>query len=105
MEETIALLRDDIKRGTIRENILTENLLKEQNNNNGDGVVSELLLQRLKEMNGLLTENSKENCQMAETVHILTEERRSLQNRIVELESQNNSLSRYDHEERVCLFI
>lgn len=85
--ETIRALRNDIDRGTKRETKLAEALLKESDS--GDSV-PEQFMQKLKEINKSLADNVRENHQMAETLHVLTEERRALQNKIAELENNGN---------------
>lgn len=85
--ETIRALRNDIDRGTKRETKLAEALLKESDSNDS---VPEQFMQKLKEINKSLADNVRENHQMAETLHVLTEERRALQAKISELESNTN---------------
>lgn len=99
LNETVYLLRNDIERGAQREAKLAEALARETS---GDGQVPQVFMQKLKETNNLLLENAKENRQMADTLQFLTQERRALQNRIVELESGINATSgpRNDLEER-----
>lgn len=93
--ETIRILRTDIDKGSRRETKLAEALLKESSDS-GESVQSEQFMQKLKEINKSLSDNVRENHQMAETLHILTEERRALQHRIAELES-NSNLVQYQH--------
>lgn len=66
---------------------------------------SDKFMEKLREINKTISENVRENHQMAETLHMLTEERRILQQRIAELESSNNlifhhSQNNHDLEER-----
>jgi golgin subfamily B member 1 len=98
--ETIRALRNDIDRGTKRETKLAEALLKES-----DESVPEQFMQKLKEINKSLADNVRENHQLAETLHVLTEERRALQQKIAELENNGNlmhykSNNNQDLEER-----
>lgn len=75
LNQTIATLRSDIERNAQRESKLLEALAS----SGGDAAVPEQFMQKLKEINYMLTENTKENRQMAETIKYLTEERRTLQ--------------------------
>lgn len=100
--DTIRVLRNDIDRGTKRETKLAEALLKESDSTDS---VPEQFMQKLKEINKSLADNVRENHQMADTLHILTEERRALQQKIAELESSNNvvhyqNYNNHDLEER-----
>lgn len=99
--DTIRALRNDIDRGTKRETKLAEALLKESDSTE---TVPEQFMQKLKEINKSLADNVRENHQMAETLHVLTEERRALQNKIAELESNTNIVhyhnNNHDLEER-----
>lgn len=102
--ETIRVLRDEVDRGVKRETKLASALLKESSDSGDSDSVPEQFLQKLKEINKSLADNVRENHQMAETLQILTEERRSLQHRIAELEN-NQGLVHYtsnnhDLEER-----
>lgn len=100
--ETIRALRNDIDRGTKRETKLADALLKESDSADS---VPEQFMQKLKEINKSLADNVRENHQMAETLHVLTEERRSLQLKIAELENNGNvthyqNYNSHDLEER-----
>lgn len=100
--ETIRALRNDIDRGTKRETKLAEALLKESDSVDS---VPEQFMQKLKEINKSLADNVRENHQMAETLHVLTEERRALQQKISELENsgqmvQYQNQNNQDLEER-----
>lgn len=92
--ETIRALRNDIDRGTKRETKLAEALLKESDSADS---VPEQFMQKLKEINKSLADNVRENHQMAETLHVLTEERRSLQQKIAELENSGH-LAHYQNQ-------
>uniref|UniRef100_A0A336KVR5 CSON000948 protein n=1 Tax=Culicoides sonorensis TaxID=179676 RepID=A0A336KVR5_CULSO len=95
--ETIARLKQDIERGAQREAKYAEALSQA----NLDCAVPEQFMEKLREMNRLLTENAKENRQLVETMQILSEERRDLQKRIIELEQDGaNFYPRSDLEER-----
>lgn len=95
--ETIARLKQDIERGAQREAKYAEALSQ----SNLDCAVPEQFMEKLREMNRLLTENAKENRQLVETMQILSEERRELQKRIVELEQDGaNFYPKSDLEER-----
>lgn len=91
--ETIRALRNDIDRGTKRETKLAEALLKESDSTES---VPEQFMQKLKEINKSLADNVRENHQLAETLQVLTEERRALQQKIADLES-NSSLAHYQN--------
>ena len=91
--ETIRALRNDIDRGTKRETKLAEALLKESDSVES---VPEQFMQKLKEINKSLSDNVRENHQMAETLQILTEERRALQQKIADLES-NGAIAHYQN--------
>lgn len=99
--DTIRVLRNDIDRGSRRENKLAEALLKESDSEKDS--VPEQFMQKLKEINKSLGDNVRENHQMAETLQMLTEERRALQQKIADLESNNNLAhyhSNHDLEDR-----
>uniref|UniRef100_A0A1A9WE87 Pericentrin/AKAP-450 centrosomal targeting domain-containing protein n=1 Tax=Glossina brevipalpis TaxID=37001 RepID=A0A1A9WE87_9MUSC len=104
LKNTICQLRYDIERSAQREAKLTEALANADANlanHDGSQAVPEQFLQKMKEINALLAENTRENKQMAETVHYLVEERRQLQRKCDELESQvNNTANVNDLEER-----
>lgn len=92
--ETIRALRNDVDRGTRRETKLAEALLKESDSVDS---VPEQFMQRLKEINKSLADNVRENHQMAETLQLLTEERRGLQQKIAELESKGQLVQFQNH--------
>ncbi|XP_063695962.1 A-kinase anchor protein 9 isoform X2 [Culicoides brevitarsis] len=94
--DTIARLKQDIERGAQREAKYAEALSQA----NLETVVPEQFMEKLREMTRLLTENAKENRQLVDTMQILSEERRELQKRIMELESDGNFYPRTDLEER-----
>lgn len=92
--ETVRALRNDIDRGTKRETKLAEALLKESDSTDS---VPEQFMQKLKEINKSLADNVRENHQMAETLQMLTEERRALQQKISDLESSGNLVHYQNH--------
>ena len=103
MMDTIRVLRNDIDRGTRRETKLAEALLKESNDSTDS--VPEQFMQKLKEINKNLADNVRENHQMAETLHLLTDERRALQQKIADLEGNTHMVhyqnyNQHDLEER-----
>lgn len=93
--ETIRALRNDVDRGSKRETKLAEALLKE--NDGQCDSVPEQFMQKLKEINKSLSDNVRENHQLAETLSILTEERRALQQKIADLENAGNMVH-YHHQ-------
>ncbi|KAG4070360.1 hypothetical protein HA402_006502 [Bradysia odoriphaga] len=95
--DKVSVLRGDIERSARREAQLTDALVKEQS---GDGIVPKQFLQKLNNMNSLIVDNTKENRQMGETLQILTEERRALQQRVADLEMRNRAFNREELEER-----
>lgn len=95
--DKVATLRGDIERSARREAQLTDALVKEQS---GDGIVPKQFLQKLNNMNSLIVDNTKENRQMGETLQLLTEERRALQQRVADLELRNRAFNREELEER-----
>lgn len=95
--DKVAILRGDIERSSRREAQLTDALVKEQS---GDGIVPKQFLQKLNNMNSLIVDNTKENRQMGETLQVLTEERRALQQRVADLELRNRAFNREELEER-----
>ncbi|XP_055703878.1 pericentrin isoform X5 [Phlebotomus papatasi] len=97
--EQVNVLREDIERGAKREVKLAEALSREVSLESN---VPEQFIRKLQEMNALLSENSRENRQMAETLRQLGEEREALQKRVRDLETVTAvpNLSRDDLEER-----
>lgn len=95
--DKVSVLRGDIERSARRESQLTDALVKEQS---GDGMVPKQFLQKLNNMNSLIVDNTKENRQMGETLQVLTEERRALQQRVSDLEMRNRAFNREELEER-----
>lgn len=104
LQDRVNILQNDIERGAQREARLTETLagvagysLQNQNNAN-NALVPQQLLTKLKEMNDKLSENVRENRQLSETLQFLTDERKMLQKRVVDLEQI--SIDRNELEER-----
>ncbi|XP_073837284.1 pericentrin-like protein isoform X4 [Musca autumnalis] len=104
LTKTITQLRYDLERSAQREGKLAEALANANSQlaaREGTTSVPEQFLQKMKEINSLLAENTQENKQMAETVQYLVEERRQLQRKCEELESQlGGSASVSELEER-----
>uniref|UniRef100_A0A1B0GCZ9 Pericentrin/AKAP-450 centrosomal targeting domain-containing protein n=1 Tax=Glossina morsitans morsitans TaxID=37546 RepID=A0A1B0GCZ9_GLOMM len=105
LKNTIAQLRYDIECSAQREAKLSEALANANANlanRDGSQAVPEQFLQKMKEINALLAENTRENKQMSETVHYLVEERRQLQRKCDELESQVNGSANVSELEDRC---
>ncbi|XP_036325594.1 golgin subfamily A member 4 isoform X3 [Rhagoletis pomonella] len=85
--KSITQLRFDVERSAQREAKLAE-ALANANISAAEASVPQQFLQKMKEINALLAENTQENRQMAETVQFLVEERRQLQKKCEELEAQ-----------------
>lgn len=95
LTEVIAQLRQDIEKSAKREAKLAES------QTNLDGFVPEKLMEQFREMNRVLAQHAKENHQLVETMQIMSEERRELQRRILELEEAGAAFQpRTDLEER-----
>lgn len=88
LQERVSILQADIDRGAQREQRLTESLVAgyQQSNVISGGLMPQQLLAKLKEMNDNMSENVRENRQLSETLHLLTDERHLLQKRVHELE-------------------
>ncbi|KAL5276406.1 AKAP9 family protein [Megaselia abdita] len=80
--KSVSLLRTDVSRGAERETRLAEAVA----NASGSAQIPQKIITRMKEMNDMLSENHKENKQMADTVQFLIEERRTLQRKYDDLE-------------------
>lgn len=85
--KSVSLLRADVSRGADRETRLAEAVA----NASGSAQIPQKIITRMKEMNDMLSENHKENKQMAETVQLLIDERRTLQRKYDELEKNTTS--------------
>ncbi|KAM7357976.1 pericentrin-like protein isoform 3-T3 [Cochliomyia hominivorax] len=105
LNKTINQLRFDVERSAQREVKLAEALANANANlamREGQTSVPEQFLQKMKEINTLLAENTQENKQMAETVQYLVEERRQLQRKCEELESQLSGTANVTELEERC---
>ncbi|XP_059216948.1 golgin subfamily A member 4 isoform X9 [Stomoxys calcitrans] len=105
LNKTITQLRYDIERSAQRESKLAEALANANAQlaaREGTTSVPEQFLQKMKEINTLLAENTQENKQMAETVQYLVEERRQLQRKCEELEAQLNGSANVAELEERC---
>lgn len=95
LTDTISKLRQEIERSAQREAKLIEAQQAL------DGFVPEKLMEQFREMNRVLAQHAKENHQLVETMQIMSEERRELQRKIVELEEGGAQFHpRSDLEER-----
>ncbi|XP_058985216.1 pericentrin isoform X2 [Musca domestica] len=105
LNKTIIQLRYDLERSAQRENKLAEALANANSQlaaREGTTSVPEQFLQKMKEINTLLAENTQENKQMAETVQYLVEERRQLQRKCEELELQLGGSANVSELEERC---
>lgn len=105
LNKTITQLRFDVERSAQREVKLAEALANANANlamRDGYSTVPEQFLQKMKEFNTLLAENTQENKQMAETVQYLVEERRQLQKKCEELETQLSGTANISELEERC---
>ncbi|XP_033149655.1 rootletin isoform X3 [Drosophila busckii] len=89
LEQKIAQLRYDVTRSAQRETKLTEALAQANDRlaHSTEDTVPAQFLQKMKDINALLAENTQENRQMAETVQYLVGERIALQKKCEELGS------------------
>ncbi|XP_054734363.1 golgin subfamily A member 4 isoform X5 [Anastrepha obliqua] len=99
--KNITQLRFDVERSGHREAKLAE-ALANANMSAAEVSVPQQFLQKMKEINALLAENTQENRQMAETVQFLVEERRQLQKKCEELESQLGGTANVAELEERC---
>ncbi|XP_011188351.1 A-kinase anchor protein 9 isoform X6 [Zeugodacus cucurbitae] len=99
--KSITQLRFDMERAAQREAKLAE-ALSNANMSAAEASVPQQFLQKMKEINALLAENTQENRQMAETVQFLVEERRQLQKKCEELESQLGGTANVSELEERC---
>ncbi|TMW49586.1 hypothetical protein DOY81_005329 [Sarcophaga bullata] len=105
LNKNITQLRFDVERSAQREVKLAEALANANANlamREGQATVPEQFLQKMKEINTLLAENTQENKQMAETVQYLVEERRQLQKKCEELETQLSGTANISELEERC---
>ncbi|XP_065086318.1 golgin subfamily A member 4 isoform X3 [Ochlerotatus camptorhynchus] len=104
LHDTIRSLKLEVERRSQSESKLVEALSKENSlMEGGRGPVPEEFLTKLKDLNRMLEANARENHQQAETLRLMVEERKALQQRIQELERYNihsNHYNRDDLEER-----
>ncbi|KRF84848.1 golgin subfamily A member 4 isoform X8 [Drosophila virilis] len=87
LEQKISQLRFDVARSAQRESKLSEALVQANDRlaHSTEDTVPAQFLQKMKEINMLLAENTQENRQMAETVQYLVGERIALQKKCEEL--------------------
>ncbi|XP_064545021.1 golgin subfamily A member 4 isoform X2 [Drosophila montana] len=87
LEQKISQLRFDVARSAQRESKLSEALVQANDRlaHSTEDTVPAQFLQKMKEINTLLAENTQENRQMAETVQYLVGERIALQKKCEEL--------------------
>lgn len=106
LHDAVQGLRTEVERRKHREAKLTEALSRENSLlEAGHGSVPEEFLSKLKDLNRMLESNARENHQQAETLRLMMDERKALQQRIQELERYNlhgtsNQYNRDDLEER-----
>ncbi|KAH8270273.1 hypothetical protein KR018_006450, partial [Drosophila ironensis] len=93
MDQKVTQLRFDVSRSSQREAKLAEALAQanERLAHSTDDKVPAQFLQKMKEINTLLAENTQENRQMAETVQFLVGERIALQKKCEELGGAGNN--------------
>ncbi|XP_058465228.1 golgin subfamily B member 1 isoform X2 [Malaya genurostris] len=106
LRDTVQNLRSEVERRKQREAKLTEALSRENSlHEGGQASVPEDFLVKLRDMNRMLEINVRENHQQAETLRLLMDERKALQQRNQELErfsihTNVNPYNRDDLEER-----
>ncbi|XP_043649972.1 golgin subfamily A member 4 isoform X3 [Drosophila teissieri] len=93
LEQKVTQLRFDVSRSGQREAKLAEALAQANDRlaHSTDDTVPAQFLQKMKEINALLAENTAENRQMAETVQFLVGERIALQKKCEELGGAGNT--------------
>ncbi|XP_012159828.1 pericentrin isoform X3 [Ceratitis capitata] len=99
--KNITQLRFEVERAAQREAKLAE-ALANANMAATEASVPQQFLQKMKEINTLLAENTQENRQMAETVQFLVEERRQLQKKCEDLEGQLGGTANVTELEERC---
>ncbi|XP_062558955.1 centromere-associated protein E isoform X2 [Armigeres subalbatus] len=100
LHDTIRSLKAEVERRKLNEVKLVEALSRENSLTEGArGSVPEEFLTKLKDLNRMLESNARENHQQAETLRLMCEERRSLQQRIQELERYNVNSSHYNRDD------
>ncbi|XP_070141784.1 flagellar attachment zone protein 1 isoform X8 [Drosophila kikkawai] len=103
LDQKIVQLRFDVSRSGQREAKLAEALAQANDrlaHSTTDDTVPAQFLQKMKEINTLLVENTQENKQMAETVQFLVGERLALQKKCEELMSGSGNTNVTELEER-----
>ncbi|XP_062715949.1 A-kinase anchor protein 9-like isoform X4 [Aedes albopictus] len=95
--DTIRSLKTEVERRKQNETKLMGALSRD--NSLTEGAVPEEFLTKLKDLNRMLENNARENHQQAETLRLMVEERRALQQRIQELERYNVNSSRYNRDD------
>ncbi|XP_030386056.1 pericentrin [Scaptodrosophila lebanonensis] len=102
LEQKVTQLRFDVERSAQREAKLAEALAQANDrlSHSTDDTVPQQFLQKMKEINTLLAENTQENRQMAETVQMLASERLALQKKCEELEQGGGQANVSELEER-----
>ncbi|KAH8234866.1 hypothetical protein KR032_004625 [Drosophila birchii] len=103
LDQKIVQLRFDVSRSGQREAKLAEALAQANDrlaHSTTDDTVPAQFLQKMKEINTLLVENTQENKQMAETVQFLVGERLALQKKCEELMNGSGSTNVAELEER-----
>uniref|UniRef100_A0A1Q3G104 Putative a-kinase anchor protein 9 n=1 Tax=Culex tarsalis TaxID=7177 RepID=A0A1Q3G104_CULTA len=86
LQDAVQSLRTEVERRKHREAKLTEALSKENSLLEAGQAVPEEFLTKLKDLNRMLESNARENHQQAETLRLMMDERKALQQRIQELE-------------------
>lgn len=104
LEQKINQLRFDVTRSAQREAKLTEALAQANDRlaHSTEDTVPTQFLQKMKEINTLLAENTQENRQMAETVQYLVGERIALQKKCEELGNASNANANVAELEERC---
>ncbi|KAH8264996.1 hypothetical protein KR038_011892 [Drosophila bunnanda] len=103
LDQKIVQLRFDVSRSGQREAKLAEALAQANDrlaHSTTDDTVPAQFLQKMKEINTLLAENTQENKQMAETVQFLVGERLALQKKCEELMNSSGNTNVTELEER-----
>ncbi|KAH8293832.1 hypothetical protein KR054_005092 [Drosophila jambulina] len=103
LDQKIVQLRFDVSRSGQREAKLAEALAQANDrlaHSTTDDTVPAQFLQKMKEINTLLAENTQENKQMAETVQFLVGERLALQKKCEELMNSSGNTNVAELEER-----
>ncbi|XP_020798143.1 A-kinase anchor protein 9 isoform X8 [Drosophila serrata] len=103
LDQKIVQLRFDVSRSGQREAKLAEALAQANDrlaHSTTDDTVPAQFLQKMKEINNLLVENTQENKQMAETVQFLVGERLALQKKCEELMNSSGNTNVTELEER-----